>query len=239
MIDFILDHIFEISIYAFVLCSTLYWHKKGFLRLAVSFGTLIITLSLSNFMLPYASDMIRQYSNVDEDISREIFNGISIEDDAAIENDISRQGELIYALKLPKQIKEVLSENNNQNAWQKLGVNHFSEYITQYISKIIVSILSFIFVFAFVWILIKIVMVSSDFISHIPIVSGINEIAGAVGGFIYAILIVSLLFLFLGVAGNTTWGRELIVIIERSPVLSFLYDMNIIAFVLKGIIFAI
>ena len=58
--------------------------------------------------------------------------------------------------------------------------------------------------------------------SKVPVIHGLNQIAGAAGGFIYAIFIVWLVFLFLGVSLSTSWGRDMLGAIESSFFLSFL-----------------
>ena len=113
------------------------------------------------------------------------------------------------------------------------------DYIGKSLSKFITTILSFILVFVFVWILLKILINLSDIVSKVPIIYGLNQIAGAAGGFIYAIFIVWLVFLFLGVSLSTSWGRGMLAAIDSSFFLSFLYNMNILSWMLRGILFAI
>lgn len=239
MIEFLLKHAVELTVFLFVIGNTLYWHKKGFLRLAVSVSFWVLTITIVNLLLPWTSAFISKHTNVEKSIKREILNGITTEYDEDMENDRLKQEEYIEKLKLPKQIKNVLNANNQKQTWQQLGADYFADYIGKSLSKIITTILSFILVFVFVWIILKIAVNLSDIVSKVPIIYGLNQIAGAVGGFIYAIFIVWMVFLFLGVSLSTSWGRDILAAIESSFFLNFLYNMNILSWILRGILFAI
>ena len=239
MIEFLLKHAIELTVFLFVIGNTLYWHKKGFLRLAVSVSFWLLTITIVNLLLPWTSAFISKHTNVEKTIKREILNGITTEYDEDMENDRLKQEEYIEKLKLPKQIKDVLNANNQKQTWQQLGADYFADYIGKSLSKIITTILSFILVFVFVWIILKIAVNLSDIVSKVPIIYGLNQIAGAVGGFIYAIFIVWMVFLFLGVSLSTSWGRDILAAIESSFFLNFLYNMNILSWILRGILFAI
>ena len=239
MIEFLLKHLIELIVLVFIICNTLYWHRKGFLRLVFSVSVLIFTIFIVNLLLPYTSTFIAKHTSVEKSIKKEILNGISTEYDDNVENDSLKQEEFIEKLKLPRQIKEVLNANNQKQTWQKLGADYFADYIGKSLSKFIITILSFVLVFGLVWIVLKIVVNLSDIVSKVPVIHGLNQIAGAAGGFIYAIFIVWLVFLFLGVSLSTSWGRDMLGAIESSFFLSFLYNMNILSWMLRGILFAI
>jgi len=239
MIGFAVKHSIELIVLIFIVCNTLYWHRKGFLRLALSVSFWILSICIVNLLLPYTSTFIAKHTNVEKSIKKEILNGISTEYDEDMETNSLKQEEFIEKLKLPRQIKDVLNANNQKQTWQQLGADYFADYIGKSLSKFITTILSFILVFVFVWILLKILINLSDIVSKVPIIYGLNQIAGAVGGFVYAIFIVWLVFLFLGVSLSTAWGRDMLAAIESSFFLNFLYNMNILSWMLRGILFAI
>ena len=226
MIGFAVKHSIELIVLIFIVCNTLYWHRKGFLRLALSVSFWILSICIVNLLLPYTSTFIAKHTNVEKSIKKEILNGISTEYDEDMETNSLKQEEFIEKLKLPRQIKDVLNANNQKQTWQQLGADYFADYIGKSLSKFITTILSFILVFVFVWILLKILI-------------NLSDIVGAIGGFVYAIFIVWLVFLFLGVSLSTAWGRDMLAAIESSFFLNFLYNMNILSWMLRGILFAI
>ena len=222
MIGFAVKHSIELIVLIFIVCNTLYWHRKGFLRLALSVSFWILSICIVNLLLPYTSTFIAKHTNVEKSIKKEILNGISTEYDEDMETNSLKQEEFIEKLKLPRQIKDVLNANNQKQTWQQLGADYFADYIGKSLSKFITTILSFILVFVFVWILLKILINLSDIVSKVPVIYGLNQIAGAIGGFVYAIFIVWLVFLFLGVSLSTAWGRDMLAAIESSFFLNFL-----------------
>ena len=121
MIEFLLKHLIELIVLVFIICNTLYWHRKGFLRLVFSVSVWIFTIFIVNLLLPYTSTFIAKHTSVEKSIKKEILNGISTEYDDNVEKDSLKQEEFIEKLKLPRQIKEVLNANNQKQTWQKLG----------------------------------------------------------------------------------------------------------------------
>ena len=90
-----------------------------------------------------------------------------------------------------------------------LGVDQFAEYVSTYLADILINAVSSIILFAVVYILIHLVVRWLDLIARLPILYGLNHIAGAVLGLIQG-LSVSLDWLFFG--GNLfrhTFGNDI------------------------------
>ena len=68
-----------------------------------------------------------------------------------------------------------------------------------------------------------------DLVARLPIISGLNQIAGAVLGLCQALLFIWLASFVLTIFSTTPWARAAFAQIEASPFLTFLYQNNILA----------
>lgn len=129
---------------------------------------------------------------------------------------------------LPTFMKNILQENNNAAIYKELGVKSFPEYAASYIARMVIKIISFLVTFLLAIIIVKALMVAVDIIGELPVVGGLNRIAGALAGVLVALLIVWLGFLILTLVYSSEIGKSCFEMIERSKILTFLYDKNIL-----------
>ena len=117
-----------------------------------------------------------------------------------------------------------------------LGVDHFAEYVSTYLADILINAVSSIILFAVVYILIHLVVRWLDLIARLPILYGLNHIAGAVLGLIQGLLFLWIGCFLVGIFSATPLGMTLEEQINASTWLRFLYQYNLINIVLGGII---
>lgn len=129
---------------------------------------------------------------------------------------------------LPEYLTEKLLENNNSEVYEQLGVKGFVDYIGAYLAKIIVDILAFLLTFLVVTILVRTIMYAMNIIGDLPVVHGLNQIAGALLGMGTALVIVWVVFMIITLAYRTGFGKASMEMIDKSQFLTFLYDHNYI-----------
>ena len=86
--------------------------------------------------------------------------------------------QIIENLNLPQNVKAAMIENNNHEVYELLGVNAFADYIGNYLADMILNSVGFVLLFAIVYLLIRLVVRWLDLIARLPILSGMNKIAG-------------------------------------------------------------
>ena len=128
---------------------------------------------------------------------------------------------------LPGFVKSSIEENNTSEVYQYLAVNTFTEYVSEYLAQSVVNGIAFVVSFLLATILIRVITYALDLISKLPLINGVNKIAGAVLGIVKAVLFVWIAFLILTILCNTEVGKAGLELIERDPLLSFLYDADI------------
>lgn len=220
----------------YLLAMVLYGHYRGFIRLAVSMVALVATLVIVNLAMPQVSAFLRERTPISSMVKEALENAIDINDPEEEAELPSAQRTAIENLNLPEQLKEMLIENNNNEVYDMLQVDVFTDYIGAYLSNVIINIIGFIFLFVVVYALIHIVMRWLDLMAKLPILSGINQIAGALLGAAEGLVFFWIFCLLVTACSGSGWGMAVIRQIESSPWLAFLYTHNILVRIVTGVL---
>ena len=104
------------------------------------------------------------------------------------------------------------------------------------ISSIIQRILlSAVLIFLSTSLLIRILLYVFDVIAMLPIIGGLNRLAGAALGLMIALTVVWIFFLIVTLLYATDIGKDMLRMIQENPFLSFLYKNNYIWNVVTGL----
>lgn len=233
----------SIAVGIFLIGMILYGHHKGFIRLAVSAAALVVTLILVNVAMPQLTAFLKNntqvYSSFESSMKKAI--GLNDQDEASVNAKLPpEQRAFIEGLPLPAQMKEALLENNNSEVYHALGVDQFTSYLSSYLANNLINILGFLILFVIIFAAINILTIWLDLVAKLPILSGINKLAGAILGGVEGLIFLWILCLFVTAFAGTDGGREILSMIENSPWLSFLYNHNLLSSammtVVKGIL---
>lgn len=145
---------------------------------------------------------------------------------SSIEIPKETQTNLIKKAGLPKFLEEGLIENNNNEAYKELGVTTFQEYIGAYVTKIVMTILSFLITFILAGVIMKIIVYALAIVEELPVIHGVNRLAGGLIGIVFGVIIVWVVFLVLTLMYNTETGQMCFKWIQESWILQFLYSTN-------------
>jgi uncharacterized membrane protein required for colicin V production len=220
----------------------LYGHYRGFIRLAVSVVALIASMTIVHAAMPVVTEYLKENTKIQESISNSMKKAVGLElaEITGIEESSqeipSSQRSFIEGLDLPESIKSALIENNNSEAYQILGVERFTDYIGNYMANMIISSVGSVLLFALVYLAMRLIMRWLNLIAKLPIISGMNKIAGALLGAVQGLVFLWLFFLVLTAFSGTTWGIGFIRQIEASKWLSFLYNHNLISVIFLGVL---
>ena len=216
------------------LISIIVGYVRGFLKIAVSLAITVASIFLVMAISPHISAWLQESTAIEETVKNkleemiEMPEGMSPETLASVEIPREQQIALIEGAGLPGMIQDMLLENNNSEAYQALGVTNFVDYIGSYITKLIADILSFLIAWIVVTIIARILMGVIGIIGKIPVIGGVNKLAGAVVGAGIALIIVWILFILVTLLYNTTVGQACMTDIAASQILTKLYDGNVL-----------
>lgn len=212
----------EITVGIYLLGMILYGHYRGFVRQALSIVSLIATFGIVNAAMPQMCTFLKEHTPIVSLIEETVTEKISVEDMLFPE----QQTQMMESLELPDTLKQFLIENNNGQIYEALGVTKFQEYIGNCIANAMVSVVSYVILLFLVYLMIRMAANWLNLVTKLPILSGINKIAGAVLGGIQGLFFFWIAASLLTVAGNTAWGSEVLNQIEASHWLSLLYHLN-------------
>ena len=142
----------------------------------------------------------------------------------------------IEKMKLPQSVKNVLLENNNSEFYKLLGVDRFEEYISTCLADMLINTVGSVLVFAVSYVAIHLVIRWLDLLSRLPILCGLNQMAGGVVGLAEGFLILWIAGFVLSFFTETPVGQMLEEQINKSIWLSLIYRYNLMNLLLGGLI---
>lgn len=175
-----------------------------------------------------SSEQLAEYG-----ISKNVLAGLGAEGSAGIEEalehaDIPKdlQIKAIEMAELPEVFKSLLSDNNNDVIYEKLGVKTFAEYVGEFLSKLIIHIVAFLCIFLLVTIVLRAIIFALDIVSELPVLGFFNRLAGGVVGAAGGLIIIWLFFVVITLLYVTTFGRGIYQVIQENAILNMLYENN-------------
>ena len=195
-------------------------YRKGFLRIIISFaGTVVIIIAVA-FISPKISRYVRENTDLYEHTREKVINvfmeKISSEDEE----------ENMVSLDLPDIMMKDIIEKNASEMFQALLATVIRDYISGYLAGIIINAGSFVCAYITLSIALWILLKTSDVITKIPIVKGVNRLLGMTVGFCEAVIIVWIVFLVIIMFLGNDLGSVLLKDIKDSRILSFLFNNN-------------
>ncbi len=208
---------------------------RGFIRKAVSAVSLIVTLALVTYLTPQITTFLQEKTSIHENLQEkctEMF--LNMEFDSSVKTD---QVQMIEHMELPENIKEMLIENNNSEAYELLHVTGFEEYIGAYLANMIINALAYLLTFIIVWTALRLVLIAMDIVTMLPILHGLNKLAGGVLGLVFSVVLIWIAFLLVTIFCNGDVGRQFFELIQENQFLLFLYNQNVIMKIVFGLMF--
>lgn len=203
--------------------------QKGFVREVVSAFFVIFSIIISGALNPYVCSFIKEKTPI-YNMVKENCQGVVEEkmEGKSLGLGEQKQKAFVDDLNLPDFIKENIMENNTAKGYQKLAANTFSEYIADYLTGIVMNGLSFLITYFLARLIIGFFTRVLDILTRLPVVHGVNKLAGALVGGAKAVLFLWIALLLLTVCYNTQVGKMGIQLVEKDPFLNFMYDNNLL-----------
>lgn len=208
--------------------------RSGFIRKAVSMFGLIVALVLVSWLTPLVTEALTEYTPVQKQLQEKCIQVFC--DDDYNESEKADQVLAIEAMPLPDNVKAMLLENNNYEAYDILRVTGFYEYVGAYIARLIISAVAYLITFIVVWTLLRIAMAALNVMAMLPVLHGINKLAGGVLGAAEGVVVVWIVFLLVTVFCSGGLGQRFFELICENEWLMFLYKNNVIMQIVMGLI---
>ena len=219
----------------FIFC--IFWgYRKGFIKIVASLAATIATILLVSFLTPYVSNMILKVIPIEETMQEKCIEILLPEAKETeefvvpeeVETSRDTQISLIENAELPEMFRQLLLENNNEEIYASLGVAKFTEYVGSYLARVIANIISFLLTLVVVTIVVRTITYTLGIIGNLPVIGGLNRLAGGVLGIGTGLIVVWILFIVITLLYNTAIGTLCFEYIAEDKFLTELYNNNIL-----------
>lgn len=215
----------------FLIC-TIVGMVRGFIKIAVSLIVTILVIAFVTFLTPYMSTWIRKITPLESSIQEKCVEMSGLDagemELPVFEIPREKQKEIIEKVDIPESFRKLLLENNNSESYRELGVTTFGEYIGSYLAKMIADAVAFLLILLIMSLISHSILYIFGIIENLPIVGGMNKIAGGALGFMAGLIIVWVLFIVITLLYSTGIGKICFEYIQDSRLLTFLYENNIL-----------
>lgn len=200
-------------------------YRKGFVRLVVSFASVLLTLIIVTAITPYIGEAIKTQTGLYDMIQESCVKGLK---SSGQENTQIKEETLLESEKLPDVVKYALAAGGNEYTGNILeGIGAY-DYIGDFVANMVIHIIAFIVAFLVITIIFRVTILSLGFVNKIPVINGINKVAGGLVGLLQGLIVIWIGFLVIFLCSGTSLGKDLIAQINQSIILNFFYDNNLL-----------
>lgn len=222
-------NILLLVVIAFLIINALAGMKRGLIKTVFSMFSVIAALILTAFISPVVTQKLQENEELTGYFAQKV-DGLlpfdEVESMLNLDAKKTEQAEFLQSLPLPESIREQLMEDNSADFYSALGVDNFRDYLSNYIACMIISAISFVLTFVVLMLLLKVLCISLDLISKLPVLNQVNHLLGLAGGAAYALLLIWIGGIVLTAVSGTAAGRSLLEMVNDSAFLSFLFNHN-------------
>ncbi len=219
----------------------LHGYLRGLVRVLFSMVAIFLAIGLATVLTPYVSEFLQSktplYDAIQEKCTEYMEECAAEETWQKEEKDAEKQQGLnFFGLEIPQEIQDIFEGNvveqaggllENSGVYEKIG-----EFIAGQILQRAAWVLSFLIVYMIMLVLIHVL----DLITKLPVLNGINHVAGLLTGLVQGLIVVWLLFLPVALCQGSEWGRQMMESIQRNVFLKLLYENNLIEQFIMGIL---
>ena len=136
-------------------------------------------------------------------------------------------------IKLPDFLAKILADSASSLFGSSANMT-IAELLTPGLTSIFMTLVSFFILFIGSFILIKIIKSLVSAITSLPIINVVDKILGFVFGFIKGFVFISVVLLLLSFLGNISFIETMMVYINDSTLVSYLYNNNFILMIVHA-----
>ena len=205
--------------------------RRGFVKEIVSAFFMIISFLFVWAINPYVNTFVREYTPV--------YNIVQSNCQELVMEQTGSQKALDKEekMELPDILKTSLMENNTAETYRYLAVSTFAEYIADSLAVMIVNGISFLLSFIISAIVIRLLSYILNVLTNLPVINGVNKIAGGAVGGAKCIIFIWIGLLILTLLCDTTIGKQGMALVEQDTILNFLYNQNIFVKVFMSVFY--
>ncbi len=199
-------------------------YSKGFLRSIFYLCECLIIMAFVTIATPYVSDFIRHSTPIETKIQTKCDTYLHEKVANYMESSQEQQEDTMI---LPERLSNKLVGNPNFMDYLLEQGGIYTEVTTK-LSALAVDGITYVCVFLIAIIVFRWIGVALKVVDRIPIVNGLNKWLGVLAGVMEGFVIVWIGFTILSFSAGTGMGRSLLVYVQQSSFLTWIYNNNII-----------
>ena len=226
-----------IAVLALIIFACVSGFRRGFVKEIVSAFFMIIAFLLVWVINPYVNTFVREYTPVYNMVQSNFQDLVMEQTGSQKALDKEEQTQVMEKLEIPDLLKNSLLENNTAQTYRYLAVSTFTEYIADSLAVMIVNGISFLLSFIISTIVIWLLSYILNVLTKLPVIHGINKIAGGAVGGVKCVIFIWIGLLILTLLCDTTIGKQGMALVEKDTILNFLYNQNIFVKVFMSVFY--
>ena len=210
---------------AILLLCGLIGYKRGLIKSAVSAVGIVGAILIANLINPYVKTVLCEHTQVREIVRQKIEENLNTNFEQKMDS-VYEKEDYLEQTDLPEIVKNYIRSNADINKKQ-VDLSGYINSITDYLTDMVMNGISYVTTAAVLLLIVIIALALSEILSGVPIVGGLDKAGGLIFGLVQALVIIWLLMLVVTFMSAFDWGAQMMDMIQKSDVLSSLYNKNI------------
>lgn len=215
-----------IGVIVLIIAATMTGAKRGLVKTVLSFTSVLLSMVIVLLIRQPVHDFIKEKTKIYVSIENGITSFVEEKTQAIGSTSSSAAETVIDSLNLPDVLKNALKESNSSEVYKQSKISSVAGYICEWLTNLAFQAVCYIISFIIVWILLRLVTGLLSGVVKLPMLHQIDCLAGAVCGLFTALVVIWIGGIAVTAFATTQWGRNALSMIERSRLLTFLYDNN-------------
>lgn len=224
----------EIVVIGILILNVFWGYKRGFLRVAYSLISWILLLGFVTWSTPYITEYLEKNTEIKAYLQQKCLayiersaNEIIIEGTLDATENMGQTTEADNA-GLSDNILEQIAQMTANSAGEVFEDMGLYEQMAESVAHFIIEGIAFFAALIIAGIISACLGNILDLVSYLPIIHGANKTLGALAGVLKGIILIWLGFYIVTIFAATDGGKQLLIYIEESPFLLYLYNHNIV-----------
>ena len=210
---------------AILLLCGLIGYKRGLIKSAVSAMGIVGAILIANLINPYVKTVLCEHTQVREAVRQKIEENLNTNFEHKMDS-VYEKEDYLEQTDLPEIVKNYIRSNADINKKQ-IDLSDYINSVTDYLTDVVMNGISYVATAAVLLLIVIIALALSEILSGVPIVGGLDKAGGLIFGLVQAFVIIWLLMLVVTFMSAFDWGAQMMDMIQKSDVLSSLYNKNI------------
>lgn len=181
--------------------------KQGLIRTIFGMCSFVIALAAAAFLGPTFSEAIKTNEYVVPYVTQKVET---------------------EKLTLPEVLKKALEDKDALEEYKQVAAEKTEDYVKIRMANWIINALSFVIVFFVALVILWYLCHTLDIISKLPILNGINKLAGMLAGLLRGLITIWMLCIVLTIFSSSQIGQLIFSYINKNEFLSLIYNHNLL-----------